>query len=198
MLIKKMFGEIARLEEYCIQVNKNFRLMFQDEAGFGRINKPKRCWCGDGIRPSVPCHRVREYMYAYGAVSPLDGDMVSLVLPKFNTYCMNIFLDAVSKQYPNDYILMVADNAPWHKSNGLVIPENMEIFPLLPYTPELNPIEMIWDEIREKFFKNKLFKTLSAVSDKLCEAIVHLLDNKNIVKSITGWGWIISALSKPN
>jgi len=45
--------------------------------------------------------------------------------------------------YPNDYILMVADNAAWHKSKGLVIPDNIEIFPLLPYTPELNPIEMI-------------------------------------------------------
>jgi transposase len=193
-----MFGKIAELEEYCIQANKSFRLMFQDEAGFGRINKPKRCWCGDGIRPTVPCHRVREYMYAYGAISPLDGDMVSLILPKCNTGCMSIFLDEVSKQHPNDYILMVADNAPWHKSNGLVIPENIEIFPLLPYTPELNPIEMIWDEIREKFFKNKLFRTLRAVSDKLCEAIVHLIDNKTIVKSITGWDWIISALSKPN
>lgn len=193
-----MFGKIAELEEYCIQVNKSFRLMFQDEAGFGRINKPKRCWCGDGIRPTVPCHRVREYTYAYGAVSPLDGEMVSLVLPKCNTQCMTIFLDEVSKQYPDDYILMVADNAPWHKSNGLFVPENMEIFPLLPYTPELNPIEMIWDEIREKFFKNKFFKTLNGVSDKLCEAIVHLIDNKNIVKSITGWNWIISAFSKTN
>lgn len=67
----------------------------------------------------------------------------------------------------------------------------MEIFALLPYTPELNHIEMIWDEIREKFFDNKLFKTLSAVSDKLCEANAHLIDNKTIVKSIKGWNWII-------
>ena len=193
-----MCGKISDLEEYCTRVNKSFRLMFQDEAGFGRINKPKRCWCGEGIRPTVPCHRVREYMYAYGAVSPLDGDMVSLVLPKCNTQCMNIFLAEVSKQHPNDYILMVADNAHWHKSGGLIIPENMEIFPLLSYTPELNPIEMIWDEIREKFFKNNLFKTLSAVSDKLCEAINYLIDNKTTVKSITGWDWIISALLKPN
>ena len=193
-----MFGKIAELEKYCIQVNKSFRLMFQDEAGFGRINKPKRCWCEDNIRPTVPCHRIREYTYAYSAISPLDGDIVSLVLPKCNTQCMNIFLSEVSNQYPDDYILMVADNAAWHKSKGLVVPENIEIFPLLPYTPELNPIEMIWDEIREKFFKNKLFKTLSAVSDKLCEAIVHLINNKVIVKSITRWHWIISAFLKPN
>ena len=46
--------------------------MFQDEAGFGRINKPKYCWCEKGIRPSVPCHHIREYRYAYGAVEPLE------------------------------------------------------------------------------------------------------------------------------
>jgi transposase len=184
--------------KYCLNTNKSFRLMFQDEAGFGRINKPKSCWCGDNIRPTVPCHRIREYTYAYGAVSPLDGSIVSLVLPRCNTVCMNIFLDEVSKQYPNDNILLVADNAAWHKSNGLIVPENIEIFPLLPYTPELNPIEMIWDEIREKFFKNKLFKTLNAVTDKLCEALVHLSNNNNVVKSITGWDWILSAISKAN
>jgi len=81
---------------------------------------------------------------------------------------MNIFLEEVSNQYPNDYILMTADNAAWHKSKGLIVPESIDIFPLFPYIPELNPIEMIWEEIREKFFRNKLFKTLSAVSDKLC------------------------------
>jgi hypothetical protein len=173
--------------------------MFQDEAGFGRTNKPKSCWCGDNIRPAVPCHRIREYTYAYSAVSPLDGNIVSLILPKCNTYCMNLFLAEVATQYPNDYILMIADNAAWHtRSKGLIVPKNIEIFPLLPYTPELNPIEMIWDEIREKFFKNKLFKTLSTVLDNLCEALVYLANNKNVVKSITGWNWILSAISKAN
>ena len=48
--------------------------MFEDEAGFGRINKPKRCWCPKGQRPSVPCHHIREYRYAFGAVEPLSGE----------------------------------------------------------------------------------------------------------------------------
>lgn len=166
--------------------------MFQDEAGFGRINKPKRCWCGESVRPVVPCHRIREYTYAYGAVSPLDGEMVSLVLPYCNTECMNIFLNTIAEKYPNDYILLVIDNASWHRSKALKIPENIELFPLLPYTPELNPIEMIWDELREKFFRNELFKTLMKVSDRLCEGLKYLIDHKDIVKSITGWHWIIS------
>lgn len=55
--------------------------MFQDEAGFGRINKPKYCWCQKGIRPSVPCHHIREYRYVYGAVEPLTGDGYFLIMP---------------------------------------------------------------------------------------------------------------------
>ena len=182
----------------CKDSGLTLRLMFQDEAGFGRINKPKNCWCSRGIRPVVPCHRIREYTYAYGAISPLDGKMVSLVLPYANTDCMNIFLEEVSKRYPDNYILMVADNAAWHKSKGLNIPANIEIFPLLPYTPELNPIEMIWDEVREKGFRNELFKSLKAVQDRLCETLLSLELDNNRVKSICGWDWIITAISNAN
>ncbi|SPF35018.1 transposase [Candidatus Desulfosporosinus infrequens] len=172
--------------------------MFQDEAGFGRINKPKRCWAPSGVRPTVPCQRIREYTYAYAAVSPKDGEMVSLVLPYANTDCMNIFLEEVSRRYPDEYILMVADNAAWHRSKGLKLPENMEIFPLLPYSPELNPTEQIWDETREKGFKNELFKTLAAVESRLCDTLADLENNKGRVQSITGWDWIIKALSNAN
>lgn len=189
-----MCEKINQLENYtCKEKNKNLRISFQDEAGFGRTNNPHYCWCGRNIRPVVPCHRVREYIYAYGAVSPLDGQMVSLVLPRANTKCMNIFLEEVSKRYPDDYILMVMDNASWHKSKGLVIPENIEIFPLLPYTPELNPIEQIWEEIREKNFKNELFKTLSNVVDRLCDGLSFLELHNNKVKSITNRDWLLQA-----
>ena len=76
--------------------------MFQDEAGFGRINHPKYCWCEKGIRPSVPCHHIREYQYAYGAVEPLTGESCFLVMPYCNTACMNLFLRELSKQFPQD------------------------------------------------------------------------------------------------
>ncbi len=198
-LIKKISDKCSELVNFvCLDNGKNFRLMFQDEAGFGRINKPKRCWCGNKIRPCVPCHRIREYINAYGAVSPADGSMFSLVLPRCDTSCMNIFLAELSKAYPNDYILLVADNAAWHKSKGLIVPDNIEIFPLLPYTPELNPIEMIWDELREKFFRNELFATLTKVEDRLCEGLSFLMNHSNIVKSITGWNWIIKDVLKLN
>jgi transposase len=191
-----MYDKIFYLVNFtCKVLGKRLRLGFQDEAGFGRINKPKRCWCNKGLRPNVPCHMIREYLYAYGIVFPVDGKMLSLTLPYANTDCMNIFLKDVSEQYPDDYILMVADNATWHKSKGLIIPENIEIFPLLPYTPELNPIEMIWDEVREKGFRNECFNTLSDVQNRLCDTLLSLESDNNRVKSIVGWNWIVSMFS---
>ena len=55
------------------------RLMFEDEAGFGRINKPRYCWCFPGLRPTVPCHYIREYRYVYEAVEPLTGESCFIV-----------------------------------------------------------------------------------------------------------------------
>ena len=168
--------------------------MFQDEAGFGRINKPKKCWCKKGTRPVVPCHHIREYRYLYGAVSPLDGELFTLVMTGTDTAHMNVFLDQLSLAYPNDYILLLLDNAAWHRSGTLVIPENIELFPLLPYTPELNPIEQIWEEIREKGFRNEVFDSLRRVVDRLCMVTVNLMDDVERVASVTHRSWLIDAL----
>ena len=164
------------------------RLMFQDEAGFGRINKPKYCWCQKGIRPSVPCHHIREYRYAYGAVEPLTGEGGFLVMPYCNTVCMNIFLDELSKKYPQDQILLCCDGAAWHKSKTLCVPENIELFFIPPYTPEMNPIEQIWKELRKRGFKNEVFQTLAKVVDRLCDTICDL--SSEVIQSITCRSWI--------
>ena len=140
--LKKINNRIAELRKV-FHNEKEIRLMFQDEAGFGRINKPKYCWCQKGIRPSVPCHHIREYRYVYGAVEPLTGESCFRILPYCNTACMNIFLAELSKQYPDDIILLCCDGAAWHKAGALIVPENMELFFLPPYTPEMNPIEQI-------------------------------------------------------
>ena len=126
---------------------QSIRVMFQDEAGFGRINKPKRCWCRKGKRPSTPCHHIREYRYVYGAVEPKTGESCFWVMPYCDTVCMNLFLRELSKQYPNDQILLICDGARWHKSNGLMIPANIHIDFIPPYTPEMNPIEASSEEV---------------------------------------------------
>ena len=92
--LKKIKTSVEELK--VMHRGKRIRLMFQDEAGFGRINKPKYCWCERGIRPIVPCHHIREYRYVYGAVEPLTGEGCFLVMPYCNTACMNIFLKELS------------------------------------------------------------------------------------------------------
>ena len=166
------------------------RVMFQDEAGFGRINKPKRCWAPHGIRPCTPCHHIREYRYAYGAVEPVTGESFFLVLPWTNTECMNLFLDGLSKEFPDDMILLGLDGASWHTTKKLQLPDNIQLFPLLPYTPEMNPIEPIWKEIRKRGFKNEQFPTLGNVVDRLCDTIVSL--SLSDIRSITGRKWLMS------
>ena len=172
------------------------RLMFQDEAGFGRINKPKRCWCIKGIRPSVPCHHIREYRYAFGAVEPLTGESAFLVMPYCNTTCMNVFLEHLSKTYPEDTILLVCDGAAWHKSKGLKCPCNIQLLSIPPYTPEMNPIEQIWKQLRSMGFHNEVFNTLEDVVDRLCNTI-NLLTHE-MVKSITCRQWIYECFLERN
>lgn len=166
------------------------RLMFQDEAGFGRINKPKYCWCQKGVRPSVPCHHIREYRYVYGAVEPATGESCFLVMPYCNTVCMNLFLRHLSKQFPDDIILLCCDGAAWHKSGTLCIPENIRLFFIPPYTPEMNPIEQIWKELRKRGFRNEIFASLDKVVLRLCDTICSLTSFD--IFSITARSWILS------
>ncbi len=162
--------------------------MFEDEAGLGRINKPKYCWCPRGHRPHVPCHHIREYRYVYGAVEPLTGESCFFVMPYSNTECMSRFLEELSHKYPDDLILLVCDGASWHRSNALRIPNNIQLLFLPPATPEMNPIEQIWKELRKRGFRNEIFKTLQQVMDRLCDAICSL--THDIIMSITRRNWI--------
>ena len=99
-----------------------------------------------------------------------------------NTEWTNEFLRQVSQAYPDDYILLVMDNAIWYKSSTLEIPSNIELAFISPYTPEMNPIEQVWKEIRKQGFKNKDFQTLETVIDKFQEVIQGL--EKSVLKSI--------------
>ena len=166
------------------------RLMFSDEAGFGRISEPSYCWCPGGTRPIVPCHRVREYVHVFGAVDPINGDDCYIIAPKCNTAWTNEFLKTVSEKFKDDYMLICMDNASWHKSKTLIIPDNIYIFHLPAYTPEMNPIEQLWKEVRKDNFKNTLFDTLDKVMDKLSLSLNRL--TKNIIKSVCCRNWICS------
>jgi transposase len=168
--------------------------MFQDEARFGLISDARRCWCPKPDRPVCPTKVSQQFTYAYAAVSVADGRMDSLVLPTVNTTCMQIFLDEVGSRYPDERLLMIADGAGWHKSRSLKPPNNMKLLILPPYSPELNPVENVWEEVREKHFHNRVFDSLSSLEDQLVHALAGLETDPERVRSIVAWPWIINAL----
>ena len=133
-LLKKL-PEIVDQEVASQAPERPIRLMFQDEARFGRINDPRRCWAPKGCRPEVGMQIVREYTYAFGAASPHDGVLDTLVLPVVTAETMSIFLAEVARRHPEEFILMFLDGAGWHRANNLVIPENMKLETLPPYSP---------------------------------------------------------------
>lgn len=179
-------------------VERPLRLMFQDEARFGRISRARYCWMCRPDRPMVKASITHQYTYAYGAISPLDGQFISLMLPHVNTECMQLFLNEVSDRCPVENVIMVIDGAGWHQANALVLPDNIRLHLLPPYSPELNPQEHIWDELREKCFHNQAFDSIDALEDRLVEGLLHLEQHPEIVKSITAWPWIITTVSNAN
>ena len=133
-------------------------------------------------------HHIREYRYVYGAVDPMDAESFFLVMPYCNTECMQVFLNQLRSTFPDDIIVLVCDGAAWHKSGTLEVPEGISILHIPPYTPEMNPIEQIWRELRTRGFRNEVFATLEKVVDRLCKTINHL--SRYTVMSITQRKWI--------
>lgn len=170
--------------------------MFQDEARFGRINGVRRCWAPKPIRPLCQALLTHEYTYAYAAVDVQRGALDTLVLPHVNTNCMQVFLDELAQRRPDEHIVMVLDGAGWHCSKALRVPTNMRLLPLPPYAPELNPVEHLWDELREKCFHNRMFDSLDGLEDHLVASLRLIEQAKQQVRSIVAWPWIINALSK--
>ena len=93
---------------------------------------------------------------------------------------------------------MVVDGVGWHQSKSLALPENLRLHFLPPYSPELNPQEHIWDELREKHFHNQAFDSLDALEDQLVKGLSRLEKQPHIVKSITAWNWILNSVSIAN
>ena len=168
--------------------------MFADEARFGRINRPRPCWAPTGTRPEVASQLIREYIYLYGAVSPKDGTCVYLIMPTSNTACFQAFLNVLARKFASHHILLVLDGAPNHRCGDLALPDNISLLFLPPYSPELNPKENLWDEIREKIFKNYALKSINTVRAKLKQAILYIERNPKTVKSITSFPYIVRSL----
>lgn len=166
------------------------RLYFQDEGRFGRINTVQKCWCQKGIIPKVTQQLIREYTYAFSAVCPETGNIFSLIMPYADSQAMNIFLKLFSEQQQKERIILCMDKAGWHTTKQLEVPKNIILWFLPPYSPELNPVELIWRELRAKYFNNKTFNSLSDVDDHLQYALNDFAKDKESIKKLTKLNYI--------
>jgi hypothetical protein len=117
-------------------------------------------------------------MFAFAAVAPALGLLSALVLPSANTAMMNLFLEHVSQEFANFFIVMQVDQAGWHRSRELVVPANIRLIQQPAYSPEVNPVEHLWEELREKYFHNRLFSSLDLLIEQLCRGLSELADDK--------------------
>lgn len=158
--------------------------MAQDEGRFGRINTPKRAWAPPGMRPKVPRQVVRESSYVYAAVAPEQGLMTSLILPLANTAMMNIFLAQVAVDFADYFIVMQVDQAGWHRAKDLHVPENIRLIFQPAYSPEVNPVEHLWEELREKYLHNRIFPSLEDLIEVLCDGLNYLTADQARLRSM--------------
>lgn len=149
---------------------ERINVFFFDEARFGLQPCIGRVLCRRGVKPVCEIKPGYSNLYAYSAVDGETGAQFSLLLPEVNTKMMNLYLDYLHRAFPEQQILLVMDQAGWHKSKSLMIPENIEILHLPPYSPELNPVERLWQWMRRNFTRNRLFKNLGHLVASLLDA----------------------------
>jgi hypothetical protein len=103
---------------------------------------------------------------------------------------MSIFLKHTRSVFPGEFIIMFLDGAGWHCANGLSIPPQIRLVRLPPYSPELNPVESIWNMIRRDWFRNDVFDSLQGVENRLFEAMKWLVCNPDAILSTAAYEWI--------
>jgi transposase len=169
---------------------KPLKVYFQDEGRFGRMSQPVSCWSPKGTRPQLPLQRVREYTYAFSAVCPQDGDVFSLVLPYSDAGTMQVFMDEFAKHMDGQPALMIMDQAPWHKTAKLELPPTVMMAFQPAYSPELNPVEHLWEHIREKYTSNHYWRNMDELEDTLCHALRECSNDSETIKSLSSFSWM--------
>jgi len=142
-----------------------------------------------GVKPVCIFQQVFKSLYLFGAFSPITGDHFELEMPCCNTDTFQVFLDQFSEMKPTELKIVLLDNGAFHKAKRLVVPKNIILLFIPPYSPELNPSEKIWWKMK-RAFSGKLHKSLDKVSEFISNEVEIL--TKKEVKSICGFEYLFS------
>lgn len=149
-----------------------------------------RIWARRGTRPRAPRDTRYQWAYLFGAVCPARGTAAGLVLPFVNTAAMNAHLAEIARTVaPGAHALLILDGAGWHGSNALVVPDNLSLLTLPPYSPELNPVENVWAYLRANKLAISVFNTYEEIVDACCKAWNFFANDPVAIASITSRTW---------
>jgi transposase len=136
-----------------------------------------------GIKPIVKFKHNFQNTYLYGSYSPIDGDAFVYELEHTTAKLFEDYLAKLSQHRTEQFKIVVIDNAAFHSTKNIEVPENIFLINIPPYTPELNPCEQVWAYIKQRF-KNQCFENLNKLKKWLYQ-MVNTMD-KETVKSIVG------------
>lgn len=171
---------------------RQVRYWCQDETRYGLKTLSSRRLTVKGVKPIGKVQWLRKNFYLYGLVEPQIGENFFFEFSHLDLICFEKFLELFSQSYPDDLHIIELDNGSFHSSLQLQIPDNIILLFQPAHTPQVNPIERLWLEIKKELVW-KLFDNL----DELRLAVSNILNklSQKVVASITGWNFIIHALS---
>lgn len=150
-----------------------------------------RVWAERGSRPPAPRDQRYDWAYLFGAVCPARDTGAALVLPNVDAEAMTLHLAEISRRVaPGAHAVVTLDGAGWHQTGGrLRLPDNISLLKLPPYSPELNPVENIWQFLRQNHLANRVFDDYTTIVDACCEAWNALIEEPQRIKSIATRPW---------
>lgn len=168
-----------------ISLDKNkysgVNLYFQYESRFG-FDPCRKIFDCRGVKPIVKYQHAFKNTYLYGSYSPINGDSFVWEINGTDTKIFEAYLQAFSKHNEKEYKVVVIDNAGFHSTKHIEIPDNIYLLNIPPYCPELNPCEKIWQHIKSRF-KNKTFDTIKNLKEWLAESVIQMTEKQ--IMSIT-------------
>jgi transposase len=167
------------------------KVFAQDESRVGLLPIVRRRITACGVQPIATVAHTFDYFYLYGAVEPTTGASFFLALPGLNTALCQLWLDHFAQAFPDSFNLLILDNGAFHKAKAVQWPAHVAPVFLPPYSPELNPIECLWRDLKDQL-ADGVAKTL----DELSEAVGAIMQrySQTMLQSLTGFPYFVQAV----
>ncbi|MCA3640941.1 MAG: IS630 family transposase, partial [Methylobacterium sp.] len=147
-------------------------------------------WARRGTRPRQPADQRYESAYLFGAICPARGVGAALALPFADTEAMQMHIDEIALHVARGaHAVLLLDRAGWHTTGNLRWPKNITPILLPSRSPELNPVEQVWQFLRANYLSNRVFETYDDIIDAACDAWRNLIALPQTITSIGSRDW---------